>query len=388
MIRLLLALTLVFGTFPVQTAEQAPDPEALQDQLQALEEEIEKFRSLLQSTEGEKSELETSLEDNEKSINNILRRIRALEGNLSDGEAEVSRLRGQESELIIARDHQQDLIGQQVAAAYKLGNQEHLKVLLNQEDPNEVSRMLTWYNYFNEARNREVEAYEQTITELEAIRQQISDENVKMAASRDALKSEREDLLQVQREKQVTLVALNREIEVTGGRIERLTQDREQLETLLRQLERRLARLPSPTEVIPFGQLKGKMSLPVAGRIAQQFGSQRVAGRLRWNGMLIEADAGEPVQAIHYGHVVFADWLRGFGLMIIINHGDGYMSLYGHNQVLYRETGDWVTAGETIATVGDSGGQIEPGLYFEIRVSGKPENPQLWCKAQPDSGAV
>lgn len=128
--------------------------------------------------------------------------------------------------------------------------------------------------------------------------------------------------------------------------------------------------------------------MPIAGRVTNRFGSARSSGKLRWNGVFIEAEPGTPVTAVHYGRVVFSDWLRGFGLLLIVDHGDGYMSLYGHNEVLYRETGDWVTAGETIATVGDTGGQNRSGLYFEIRHAGKPTDPQHWCRVRTTSGQV
>ena len=157
----------------------------------------------------------------------------------------------------------------------------------------------------------------------------------------------------------------------------------ERLQALLDRITASIADLPTPGDTTPFVREKGKLLLPVSGRITDRFGTSRNNGKLRWNGIFIAAPRGAPVRAIHYGRVVFSDWLRGFGLLLIIDHGDGYMSLYGHNQVLYTEVGDWVTAGEIVATVGDTGGQNRAGLYFEIRYKGKPTNPQLWCQARP-----
>ena len=168
----------------------------------------------------------------------------------------------------------------------------------------------------------------------------------------------------------------------TGTEITKLEKDREHLEKLLIHLEQSLANLPTPADSEPFVGMQGKLLMPVDGKISTRFGKRRNAGKLKWDGVFINADEGDPVYAIHYGRVVFSDWLRGFGLLMIISHGEGYMSLYGHNQVLYRETGDWVTAGDMIATVGDSGGQKETGLYFEIRISGEPTDPQSWCVAR------
>ena len=145
--------------------------------------------------------------------------------------------------------------------------------------------------------------------------------------------------------------------------------------------------MPIPEDAEPFGAMQGKLYLPVTGRISHRFGNRRNQGKLRWDGVFIDADEGVPVHAVHYGRVVFSDWLRGFGLLVIINHGEGYMSLYGHNQALYRQTGEWVHAGEVIATVGDTGGQSRTGLYFEIRIAGEPSDPQKWCVARAQGAA-
>ena len=148
-----------------------------------------------------------------------------------------------------------------------------------------------------------------------------------------------------------------------------------------------LANLDAPRSAQPFAGMQGKLLLPVEGRISHRFGNQRNQGTLRWHGIFIDAAEGESVYAVHYGRVVFSDWLRGFGLLMIVSHGEGYMSLYGHNQALFRETGDWVSAGEVIAAVGDSGGQDKTGLYFEIRIDGKPNNPQNWCVTREQRAA-
>ena len=138
---------------------------------------------------------------------------------------------------------------------------------------------------------------------------------------------------------------------------------------------------------IPFESMKGQLMLPVAGTISQSFGADRNIGKMRWRGIFIDAPEGEPVHAVHYGRVVFSDWLRGFGLLLIVNHGKGYMSLYGHNQTINREAGDWVLVGETIATVGNTGGQNKTGLYFEIRIDGTPADPQRWCQTRAGRAA-
>lgn len=372
-------------TLAAEPAEQ--DPAKLEAQLQALEAEINKFKTLLKETETEKSSLENNLEANEKRINEVLKRIRQLESEINKGQDKLSSLQQRDSALQGARALQQAHISRQMVAAYKMGEQEYLKVLLNQEDPNEISRMLTLYDYLNEARAKQITEYNQTLTELAEVSRDIESTLDVLSADQLQLRDQQQDLIAARREKTLTLAALNRELAETGDTIDRLLRDREQLESLLVQLERSLAHLPSPSDAMPFASLKGQMLLPVSGAISHRFGSRRSSGKMRWNGMVIQAEEGTPVTAIHYGRVVFSDWLRGFGLLMIISHGEGYMSLYGHNQVLYRETGDWVSTGETIARVGDSGGQQQTGLYFEIRVAGKPTDPQLWCKAAPSGAA-
>ena len=255
-------------------------------------------------------------------------------------------------------------------------------MLLNQEDPVEIDRMLTYYDYFNRARSEQIQHYNQTLERLDVVSLELADQIQMLAGYRDQHETEKQGLAAAQREQESILKALLAQIHETGSEITRLEQDREQLEALLERIASRIRDLPTPADTRPFGDMRGQLLLPVAGKVAHGFGHQRNQGKLRWDGVFIDAEAGEPVHAVHYGRVVFSDWLRGFGLLLIISHGDGYMSLYGHNQALYRDTGDWVTAGEVIATVGNSGGQNRDGLYFEIRVAGKPTDPQKWCVAR------
>jgi len=159
-----------------------------------------------------------------------------------------------------------------------------------------------------------------------------------------------------------------------------MAKDRSQLERLLDAVEQSIANLEIPSDYRPFHKLKGKLHWPTKGKISKRFGSSRSGSNLRWQGVTLTAKEGSEVNAIHHGRVVFADWFRGSGLLIIIDHGDGYMSLYGHNQSLLIEPGDWVTVGEQIATVGNSGGKKHAGLYFEIRHKGQPTDPRHWCK--------
>ena len=368
-------------------AEQSVSQVEIEARLKALEQEISNYKETLDSTQGQKSEIEATLERNEQGINKLINEIDTIEKELDTTNDKVSSLTEKQKELLTVKSEQQYYIEQQVRAAYEIGSQEYLKVLLNQEDPNEIARMLAYYDYFNQARSRQIESYNLTLLDLDRVTQELAEETVVLESQRRALGAQQKSLASVQKEKQMTLKALISQISTTGSALLKLEQDRGRLEQLLDKLEESLANLDAPRNAQPFAGMQGKLLLPVEGRISHRFGNHRNQGKLRWHGIFIDAAEGESVYAVHYGRVVFSDWLRGFGLLMIISHGEGYMSLYGHNQALFRETGDWVSAGEVIAAVGDSGGQDKTGLYFEIRIDGKPNNPQNWCVTREQRAA-
>ncbi|MFT4798655.1 MAG: septal ring factor EnvC (AmiA/AmiB activator) [Candidatus Azotimanducaceae bacterium] len=385
--KVILTLLLFFFAAPLFAAE-ARDPAQVRQELDALEAEIQKFRGMLERTQGERTNLESSLEDNEKDINQILNRINSIQTDLKKGEDKLSSLSGKERELDQQKIAQQGQIALQIRAAYELGQQPYLKVLLNQEDPQKVERMLTYFSHITDARRAEITAYESTIIQLANLSQLIEEQNHTLLDQRVELRAQQDGLIEARKDKEQVLVLLNQEIKSTDNELEQRIADRQRLDDLLVRITTGITNLASQTDTRPFAQMQGDLYLPVAGRVTQSFGSRRADGKLRWNGLLIEASEGDPVHAVHYGRVVFSDWLRGFGLLMIVSHGDGYMSLYGHNQVLYRETGDWVAAGEMVASVGNTGGQTGFGLYFEIRSAGKPFDPQLWCQIRSSTRAA
>jgi len=380
-VTLLLSASLLGAFGAAADPDSTTDPQKLQAQLKSLEADIAKFQKMLDQTKGQRDDLQNQLKQNEKKIGDLMKQIQEIQDKIDAGKHKVSSLKGRQQDLQDDKVAQQKLIAQQIRAAYRIGKQEYFKVVLNQQDPNQLSRMLTYYDYFNRARADQIDRYRDTISSLEQVKQQILVQNKTLDEDRQALAGQQAALLATQRNRQKTLVALNEQIRQTGSEIDTRRKDRSRLQALLDQITQSIANLPTPTDTLPFAGERGKLPMPVVGTIANQFHAARNDGKLRWDGILIEAPAGTPVKAIHYGRVVFSDWLRGFGLLLIIDHGDGYMSLYGHNQVLYQEVGDWVTAGQTIATVGDTGGQKRPGLYFEIRHKGKPADPLRWCKA-------
>ncbi len=317
----------------------------------------------------------------------------------------------QRQQLEQQRSGQRDAIERQVRNAYALGRQSKMKALLNQQEPATLSRALTYYDYFNRARAEQIDGYVALLSELDTLQPQIERRAGELRGARDDLDQRRRELDRARAERERALAKLNATIKNKDQEYQQLAQDRSALEAVLKKIERAAAEAaarqrqqqaakPAPAAPAgkpsgggfavtatspvagnkPFGQLRGQLPWPVAGKAVNRFGAQRGNSPLRWQGINIAAREGETVRAVHGGKVVFADWLRGSGLLLIVDHGDGYLTLYAHNQSLLRNVGDTVRAGDAIATVGNSGGQAQAGLYFEIRHRGVPSDPTAWCR--------
>ena len=279
---------------PVLAAESASQQE-IEAKLKELEAEISRFKEMLDSTTGEKSEIEENLKRNEKGISELIKKIEDIETNLKDGEDRVSKLTSEQKELLQAKSEQQYYIEQQIRAAYETGNQEYLKVLLNQEDPDEIARMLAYYDYFNRARAEQIVTYNNTIEELDRVTRALTEENERLMANRKFLNAERAALNVTRRQKKIALEALIEQIASTGTEITRLQKNRERLEQLLDKINSSLAAIPTPSNAQPFSGMLGKLLLPVTGKISHKFGHQRNEGKLRWRGVHIDAPEGTPV---------------------------------------------------------------------------------------------
>ena len=263
-----------------------------------------------------------------------------------------------------------------------IGKQEPLKLLLNQRDPAQTGRVLTYYQYFGRARASQIAAINSHIAELATLDAQVAEEEARLAALEDQRKGELSRLQTARERRGRALVSLEAESKNRARELEKLKDQQGGLEKLVRELRRALERIDKfPTDSKDaFAKLRGKLSWPVSGKLLASFGQTR-AGGVKWDGVLLSGAQGSAVRAVYHGRVVYADWLSGLGLLTIIDHGDGYLSLYGHNERLYKEVGERVTAGDTIATVGDTGGRSTPALYFEIRRAGKPVDPRPWFKS-------
>src|SRR5690554_87790 len=397
-----------------EIAQAAKDIAELKKQLSKIQQEKTSAEQALKKTETEIGELEKQVDD--------------LQQQEKKTEQELDLLDKQKKKLHSSRLEQQKLIAIQARAAYQAGQQEPLRLLLNQQQPEKFSRNLTYYQYIGKARQQQINEFNETIRQITNISAQITEQQNNLAEQRASLLSKQESLktLRKQRQQKVASLsqqqrketqslntrqadqaALNKVLQTIEATLARQAQEAREAERKRQRLiaeqqrqqaEQLLDKQPQPaTGKQPqspmvstaithnggnFSTVRGKLPWPVNGRLIAHFGSARGDTRSKWDGVLISSQAGTQVRAIHPGRVVFADWLRGAGLLVIVDHGDGYLSLYGHNQSILSRPGDMVQTGQAISTVGNTGGQDQAALYFAIRQKGKPADPTQWCRTQ------
>jgi len=344
---------------------------------------IQLLRDDLNTVRGARRDVRVQLTDIERSIGATARQLRRTRQDLALNAQRVQELLGQRRQLHTSLAQQRDVLAEQIRTGYVVGRQDYMKMLLNQEQPARVGRVLTYYSYLDSARREQIESVAQQMTRLSTVEQTINVENENLASANARLLGEKTSLIALQSERRGILGSIDKELNDKTQRLANLDADEQRLSELLRRLPVELADIPADTNLKgAFAKSKGKLLWPASGRVAAAFGAPRGAGNLRWQGVVLEAEEGAEVRAVWRGQVIFTGWLNGYGMLIIIDHGDGYMSLYAHNQSVIKEVGDWTEASEVIATVGDSGGQRKSGLYFEIRHNGKPDNPVQWCQRQ------
>lgn len=352
--------------------------EATPEQLEALRDELKSLRKELDRAQGKYAEVQKQLEREELELARLHKRMSSTERSIATSRDVLAELERERDALAEQRAAQEERIRRELRALYRSGPKEPIKLLLNMEDPAEFSRMLIYYRELTEARRDKIESYRTTIEEIEQNRLARQEEKARMEDLLARLDEQEARLEKGHEQRQATLAELNARIANTEEEIEQKEADRRQLENLINSLATRMAEMRMPSKATPFKEIRGDCNWPTQGRIVADFGSQRT-GSLDWKGVVINADDGASVQAVHHGRVMFADYMRGYGLLVIIDHDDEYLTLYGHNQYLYVEPGDWVEAGGEIARVGDTGGQQDTGLYFEIRQGGQPTDPADWC---------
>jgi len=351
-----------------------------QDKLEKLQKSIAKVQQHLKGSKKERSHVVTELQTLEAEISETSLKLKSLESDVYKSRKQERKLKSELNDLNKKLGAHRAILSDQIRSDYSMGHQQNLKMLLNQQDPAKAGRTQVYFNYFNRARQQQIDAF---LATFELKKQTEVELKQTLVAQNQLLKSQKEKKRQRQKQRfqrKQLLAELSKKIQNQESTLNNLETSRGRIENLLKSLGELLADIPtSPSENQPFLSQKGKLPWPVQGRFLNSFGQPKNYGDLKWNGVLIKADLGTPVRVVSHGRVAFSDWLQGFGFITIIDHGDGYMSLYGHNESLFKQTGDWVQAGEVIATAGDSGGQPVSGVYFEIRSRGKPINPSKWC---------
>lgn len=357
------------------------DARKTEQELTQVKKKIESLQHVIKKTRSQRSDTEEALRKVELEISNTQKDLRDANQQIRKSKQTVERLNAEKIKLEAAKQKQKVALVSDIQAAYRTGRQEYIKLLLNQQEPEKLARVIKYYDYFHRTRLKNIQSFNSTIASLVENQQQLDDELELLQNLKLRLEIQQDGLIKAKAQRKKVLQKLDVALRDRGQKLSQLSENQEELQRLLRAVQETLADLPANVgDTTPFAKRKGKLNWPTRGRVARSFRSKREDSSLRWNGVIIRTGTGEPVKTVHRGRVVFSDWLRGFGLLTIIDHGDNYYTLYGHNESLLTEPGDWVEVGQVIAYTGTSGGQDKPGLYFEIRKDGNPVNPSHWCR--------
>ncbi len=363
-------------------AQQGEVGKIKEQELEEVRARISELKNSMDQSAVQRDRLGQELQTSEVAIAEKRLRLRELE---REREYSVRQKAELDEKLTIRRqelDTEARHLAEQVRSAYINGSEEKIKLLLNQRDPATLGRLMIYYAYLNDYRMRNIDTVTAHINELAVLHGQVAAEETRIAELARARYAELTELNVAQEQRGRLLASLNEKIAAEGREVDRLAAQEKDLSRLIAELTSILSDYPISSED-PFSEHKGRLTWPVAGTLIHDFGQPRVSDRLKWNGVVLGAPRGREVRAVYHGRVAFADWLAGLGLLVIVDHGEGYLTLYGYNETILKNAGDWVAPGDVIATVGDSGGQPESGLYFEIRQGTKPVNPRLWITRRP-----
>lgn len=373
-----MVVSLVLALFPVSGWSEAGAGEKTK-QLNALQQRITSVQKSLEDIENKKNSVRADLRDNERlygEISNTLKRLNDEIGAQEKRLQEVRLQRDRKKQMIV---RYRALLVRQIRSAHAMGRQERLKLILNQEDPPKIGRLLAYYNYFSKERVAQIKAFRELLEALQLSEQELLTGTESLIRLQNDEEVEAKSLKASRKARKSLLAKLDKDYRNRNSELIQLKNDERQLQRLIKSVQKAARDVPfEPGTKKSFARLRGRLPWPVRGKLVERFGSRTPSGRL--NGVLIRAKDGEPVRAVSDGRVVYADWLVRYGLLLIVDHGKGYMTLYAFNQSLFKSVGDTVRSGDQIATVGRSGGRSVPALYFEVRKNGKPANPMKWCK--------
>ena len=354
--------------------EDAAAKATTEAQLETINSDIEHLKGLLSKLNQERSATERQLQQSEQEMSELRQSIRSLENQLVEGSTQVKKLQRRQQELTAQKNKEKDHIANSVHSAYLASRDNRLKLLLNQENPEDISRHLTYLKHLQQAQLDAITAFENTLREIDENTREQERVNTNLTRQRNNLQKQQEDLVKVQERRKRLISQIRQRQGSSNRRLRDLDRQRDQLEAILSQLAAKTAISR------PITGNQGDLQWPVSGKIIYGYQQKRPETGMSWEGVLIGVDTGSRVNAVHDGTVIFSNWLRGFGQLIILDHGDEYLTLYAHNQWLLKAEGERVLAGEPLALSGQSGGLEQPGLYFEIRHKGKPQNPSRWLQ--------
>jgi septal ring factor EnvC (AmiA/AmiB activator) len=356
----------------------AADEKATEANLHKIQKDIAELQQAIRAETTRRDSLAARLRDAELTVAGARQRLDQLRAQRSASTRRRAELRQERATAEKALATERIALAGQLRAAYTIGRDEQLKLLLNQQDPAELGRMFAYYGYFGRARAARITSIRTQLEKIIELDQALAAEEARLAELEANARGQLDTVQQGRQDRASVVKEMDQQLKDRKAKLARLKREESTLEGLLADLRRVFKEFPVNSEE-PFEKVKGRLAWPVLGRLVADFGQRRSPG-LKWNGVLLAPERGSQVRAVYFGRVIYADWLPGMGLLTILEHSGGYLSLYGHNQQLYKAVGDWVSPGDVIAIAGDSGGRSQTELYFEIRKGTTPLNPHQWIK--------
>lgn len=358
------------------SGQEINNREEAEARLQALQVEIRQLQQQLEQSREAQTQEQQSLKALDLEIQDSDKTLRGLAAERQEHKESLAELEIERGEILDDLGERRDQLADQIVSAYRLGSQSRLKLLLNMDNPARIGRLLSYYDYINRARVTQINGLRTELEELDQVQTRIDEQLVALDQVQQEQEAARRTLQDQRESRQEIIAQLSRQIQSDEARLQELSQNQRDLQALVERLSNALADIPAELGQVDMASLRGRLPMPLRGRVANHYGQSRGAG-LTWQGWLFRVNPGTEARAIGYGRVAFADWLRGYGLLMIIDHGNGFLSLYGNNESLLHDVGDWVEAGEVISVVGAGNGS-DQGLYFELRKDGKAIDPALW----------
>ena len=363
-----------------QVADRAKEEAAAERRLATLREQIAGIAAEQRAAEGERAKAGDALRTADRAVSDAVRALRRTEAAIATGETELQALQAKQAALEAGLSAQREALAALVRSAYALGRHEQLKLLLAQDRMSDLARVLAYHRYFQADRQERIAGLIDELQSLAAVARQVEDQRHILEAARGQQQADLASLEAQRGERATVLATLEAGFADRKARLATLGRDEASVKKLLEKLRDAISDIPAQVdETRPFAQRRGQLARPLAGTVLAAFGGKLPDGRAS-DGLLIAGTAGADVRAAAPGRVAFADWLKGYGLLVILDHGDGWMTLYAFNDALLMDVGDWVSAGDPLATVGTSGGQGRPALYFELRRAGAPQDPKPWLR--------